>query len=195
MQLIENRLYHFYNQGNNHMNIFFNRGNYLYFLQKFQKYVFPYCKVLAYCLMPNHFHFLLYITNDSTKEKKVGGISMAVLIDGFRLLLSTYAQGINEQEKRSGSLFRQKTKAKILNDVNMDYSTICFHYIHQNPYHKGLVKKMEDWEFSSFRDYMGIRDKSLCEKVLAFELLDISKEDFYEHSYHVIAQEKIDLLY
>ena len=194
MALIENSLHHFYNQGNNQEKIFFKRENQLFFLQKFRKYVYPYCKVIAYCLMANHFHFLLQTTPESVKEKRVGSLTSTNLSDGFRQLLSSYAQAINRQENRSGSLFRHKTKAKLLENDDENYPFICFHYIHQNPLSAGLVTKLEDWEFSSFSDYADIRNGSLCDKDLAFELLDLSKENFYEESYQVIAPEKIEKL-
>ncbi len=57
-----------------------------------------------------------------------------------------------------------------------------------------MVTKLEDWEFSSFRDYMGIRNGKLCDQDLAFELLGLSKDRFYEESYQVIAPEKIGKL-
>lgn len=117
------------------------------------------------------------------------------LKDGFRQLLSSYAQAINQQEGRSGSLFRQKTKAKLQENTDERYPFSCFHYIHQNPLHAKLVGKMEDWEFSSFRDYVGIRKGSLCDQELAFELLDKSKKGFYQQSYQVIVSKKIDKLY
>lgn len=195
MSLIENELYHFYNQGNNREQVFFNRENKLYFLQKFRKCVAPNCKVLAYCLMPNHFHFLLYTLKESVREKKVGRLMVPALKDGFRQLLSSYTQAINQQEGRSGSLFRQKTKAKLLENSDKRYPFSCFHYIHQNPLRAKLVGKMEEWEFSSFRDYMGIRKGSLCDQEFAFELLGISKKGFYQESYQVISSERIDKLY
>jgi putative transposase len=194
MHLIENELYHFYNQGNNRSPIFFNRENYIYFLLKFKLYVLPFSKVLAYSLMPNHFHFLMYTIAESVSLRKVGNISIPELNNGFRQLLSTYAQAINKQESRSGSLFRQKTKAKLLQG-DENYPFMCFNYIHQNSYRAGLVSRMEDWEFSSFRDYMGIRKTSICDEKLAFELLGISKETFYQQSYQVISQDKIEKLF
>ena len=194
MQLIEDQLYHIYNQGNNKSKIFFKKDNYLFFLKKFEKYILPNVKVIAYCLMPNHFHFLLYTTACSVKEKKTGGIYLTSLADGFRQLLSSYAQAINKQEGRSGSLFRQKTKAKLLDTQDRNYPFACFNYIHQNPLNAGLVDKMENWEFSSFQDYIGLRNNSICDIGLAFELLDISRETFYEQSYQVIVGEKMDFL-
>jgi putative transposase len=194
MQLIENQLYHYYSQGNNKGKIFFSRENYLFFLEHFRKFVLPFCKVLAYCLMPNHFHFIIYTTKHSVIKKKIGGLMVPSLNNGFRQLLSAYSQAINKQENRSGSLFRQRTKAKFLTNNDENYPVTCFHYVHQNPFKAGLVNKMEDWEFSSFQDYIGLREGTLCDQHLAFELLGLSKETIFEDSYKVILSEMIDRL-
>ena len=50
---------------------------------------------------------------------------------------------------------------------------------------------MEDWEFSSFRDYCGLRSGTICKKDLAFELLNLSKESFYSLSYEIISKENV----
>ena len=57
-----------------------------------------------------------------------------------------------------------------------DYPFICFHYIHQNPVKAGLVKRMEEWEMSSFRDFAGIREGTLCNEKLAYDLLDVPED-------------------
>ncbi len=119
MQIIGNQIYHIYNQGNNKQKIFYKRENYHYFLSKFKKYVVPKAEVLAYCLMPNHFHFMVNTTKDSVQNEKVGSLMVNALSNGFRKLLSTYAQAINKQENRSGSLFRQKTKAKLVVSIHL----------------------------------------------------------------------------
>lgn len=54
-----NQIYHVFNQGNNRQKIFLEHENYLFFLRKVRKYLIPYCDFLCYCLMPNHFHFLI----------------------------------------------------------------------------------------------------------------------------------------
>lgn len=195
MQLVKDRLYHYYNQGNNKEKIFFSRENYLFFLANFRKFVLPYCNVLCYCLMPNHFHFLINTTGESVNGNKIGRLIVPGLNNGFRLLLSSYTQAINKQEGRSGSLFRQKTKTKLLEDKE-GYPLVCFHYIHQNPHKAKLVDKMEDWEFSSFRDYIGMRSGTLCDQRLAHELLGFSEETLYKESYQAIPEpEKISKLF
>jgi REP element-mobilizing transposase RayT len=62
--------------------------------------VFPHCKVLAYCLMPNHFHFEVYATTQSASMKKIGNIDTSELSNGFRLLQSNYAQSFNKRQNR-----------------------------------------------------------------------------------------------
>jgi REP element-mobilizing transposase RayT len=141
--------------------------------------------------MPNHFHFLINTYEGSLIEKKVGGLTLTALNNGFRQFLSAYAQAVNKQEGRSGSLFRQKTKAKLVENEMEDYPFICFQYIHQNPLKSRLVNKMEEWEFSSFQDYLGLRKGTLCNQPLACKLLNISMENFYQESYQVISSEKI----
>ena len=120
---------------------------------------------------------------------------MPTLSNGFRLLLSSYSQAINKQEGRTGSLFRQRTKSKLLENNDAYYPIVCFNYLHQNPVKAGLVNRMEDWEFSSFRDYVGLRDDTLCDQRLAFEILGLSRETLYEDSYRMISQGKIGKLF
>ena len=110
MKFIANNLYHIYNQGNNQETIFKTRENYLRFLQKFRFLVSPNCEVLAYCLMPNHFHFLIQATEKSLDSIQLGTVASNKLSNGFSLLLSEYANEYNKMYYRSGSLFRQKTK-------------------------------------------------------------------------------------
>jgi putative transposase len=54
--------YHLYGRGNNHQQIFFERENYLFFLRQLRKYLTPQVShTIAYCLMPNHYHFMVYL--------------------------------------------------------------------------------------------------------------------------------------
>ena len=54
-------LYHVFNQGNNRQKIFFTRANYLFFLRKIDQHILPHADVLAWCLMPNHFHLMIHV--------------------------------------------------------------------------------------------------------------------------------------
>ena len=97
---------------------------------------------------------------------------MPAISNGFRLLQSSYAKGINKEQARIGNLFQQKTKAKFVGD-ELAYAITAFHYIHQNPSAAGLVNGSDIWEYSSLKDYAGLRNGTLCDKGLALQLLGI----------------------
>jgi len=142
MYFEKDRIFHIYNQGNNRQPIFFEERNYLFFLQKMQVHVRPYADFLAWCLMPNHFHWMIYvketelpisgrqenlknkkfiIKNDGIQmvEKKAGISSSTSLNQSIGTLLASYTRAINHQEGFSGSLFRKKTNAICLNDNSL----------------------------------------------------------------------------
>lgn len=173
MKFREGQIYHIYNQGNNRQKIFFNNKNYIYFLKKVRKYIYPYCDILSYCLIPNQFNFLIY-ANPITVSKNERDKNY--FSEGLRILLSSYCKGINIQENRTGSLFTQNSHIKCL-DLDTYSALACFVYILQKPQNKGLVKNPANWEFSSYKDYMELRNGTLCNKELAFNLLGFSKKN------------------
>ena len=174
MNFLSREIYHLYNRGNNKDIIFFNQNNYLFFLEKLRKHLLIHFDFLAYCLMPNHFHLLVVSKENIENEKAIRAIAV---------LLSSYSQAINKQEKRTGSIFQKKTRAKLLK-ANTEYLKVCLHYIHQNPYKAKLVDKLEDWEFSSFRDYAGLRNDSLCNIPYCYNIFGINDiNEFYDLSY------------
>jgi REP-associated tyrosine transposase len=203
MQFVDRGIYHIYNRGNNKLPIFFNGNNCLHFLKKVRKEIVPHCDILAYCLMPNHFHFLVQVRSLLAQAFKQIDIKESISQNGrisvqserhplssaIGILLSSYSQAVNKQNGTTGSLFQQKTKAKFLD--NVDLARTVFHYIHQNPVEAGLVKHMEDWHFSSFRDYAGLRKGNLCNQELAFELFGFDKRSFYEESYRAIQEKEM----
>jgi len=192
-------LYHVYNQGNNRQQTFFQEENYLFFLKKMRIFLLPHTDLLAYCLMPNHFHWLLYTKESACELLDFSKNTTQALPKRQRLshqintLLSSYTRAINIQEKRSGSLFRAHTKAKNgwVNEfeeaakrrlgtdgftfgVGNDYALQCFHYIHDNPPRAGLVAQSTDWRYSSALEYAGLRNGTLCNQALARELLGLA---------------------
>ena len=169
MHLIEGEFYHIYNRGNNKQQIFFNDDNYLFFLRKIREQLSSRVDILAYCLMPNHFHLLIRANEKSITEKtSFGKKSMQEFAYRVGIMLSSYSQAINKQNNTTGSLFQQKTKAKILAEVQnnnrISYLEECFYYIHQNPVLAGLVTDLSDWPYSSYPDYAGLRNGTLCNK-------------------------------
>ncbi len=152
----KNNHYHIYNRGINGAPIFKSEENKRYFLSLFDKYLKDKISVLAFCLMDNHYHFLVEIIAD---EKGV--------TQGFSNLFNAYAKAFNIQENRTGSLFEKHYKRKLIEDEK--YFTNLFSYIHNNP----KVNK-EHERFSSYRHYLSDSqpDSFLLNKDLAFTLFD-----------------------
>ena len=133
-----NQFYHIYNRGNNHENIFFESRNYLYFLQRLLEIFNNKIDLIAYCLMPNHYHLTVIPLNDGEIEKAMQKISTG------------YTRAINKSLNRTGHLFSGRYKSKLIPDDN--YLIHLVRYIHLNPVRAGLVDRLEDWEFSSYRE-------------------------------------------
>jgi putative transposase len=142
--------------------------------------------------MPNHFH-LIVSANEASCKLREGFAGKPITELSFRIgkLLSSYSQAINKQNKTTGSLFQQKTKAKDLTNTQIpnkqgNYLVNAMHYCHQNPWKAGLVKKIEDWRYSSFLDYAGLRNGTLCNTSLLMELTGYDLDNFYSDSYKMI---------
>ena len=65
----------------------------------------------------------------------------------------------------------------MLNEAKNDYLLNCFLYIHQNPIEAGIVDKLEDWEFSSYLDYIRKRNGTLADVKQGLELMNIDVAD------------------
>lgn len=118
MQFEQGHLYHIYNQGNNRQQIFFERENYLFFLRKMREYLLPYCNIVAYCLMPNHFHWMVEVIEPTVgvaqSDADGKNVKQRTFNDSIGVLLRSYTSAINKRQNRTGKLFREKTKAECL---------------------------------------------------------------------------------
>jgi putative transposase len=196
MQFTEGSFYHIYNRGNNKQKVFFSEANYIFFLQKVRKYIYPNCTILAWTLLPNHFHFLIQANENSTKLVKHNPVPINALTEGIRLLLSSYTKAIQKQESITGNLFQQKTKSKCVDE----YTTTVFHYIHQNAFRAKLSYKIEDWKYSSFPEYLKANSaipvsEPLCNHAIAFNLLDIETSTLLKDSYSVIRDDVLKKIF
>jgi putative transposase len=105
---------------------------------------------------------------------------------------------VNIQNETTGNIFQKKTKAKCLTDLQkpantfgiQDYSISCFHYIHQNPLQANLVTQLQHWKYSSFPDYYGYRNGTLCNKNLAMKL-SLSEADFKNQESLILDQQLV----
>ena len=156
-QFIENGYYHIYNRGVDKRPIFLRFGHYLRFQNTIRSILHTGSAtprlvynqslalknkviVLAYCLMPNHYHFLI-------KQTAQGGIS-----EFMQKLDTSYTKYINLNLHRTGHLFEYAFRAKMI-----ETDPVFLHinrYIHMNPVLAKLVDHPEEWRWSSYQEYI-----------------------------------------
>jgi putative transposase len=159
--------YHLYNHACGDKNIFIDYFDYVDFKEKYEKYFSKFFDLMAYCLMPNHFHLLIRVKeekyikeeiakdNDSkAKEKYLTGIHdlNTILEDQFRRLFSAYSMKYNNKHKTTGQLFLNRHKRILLrSDTKIKYM-LC--YIHHNPIHHKFRKNYGEWVYCSYQKYL-----------------------------------------
>ncbi len=193
MNFQEPGFYHIYNRGNNKEPIFFSDGDYNHFVSLCKNHIANRCQILAWCLMPNHFHFMVDVNDASLEPIKWGGNVMPAISNGFQLLQSNYTKRINYRETRTGSLFQQKTKSKLLETES--YALTAFWYLHQNPVKAALAKNMLEWEYSSYKEYCGLRSDGLSMVELGKTILNLSDIDFLDIPSVEFTEEEIDKIF
>lgn len=92
--------------------------------------------ILAYCLMPNHFHLAVKVST-----VPLGRVMLRIL--------TSYVNTFNNRHERTGHLFEARHKAKIC--LTDRYLLGLIRYIQMNPVRAKLVKNAEDWPWSSRR--------------------------------------------
>ena len=144
--------YHVYNRGAARSRIFASEENYRYLL----RWLFYYARefdvqLVAYCLMPNHYHVLV-------REKKGNTIPLV-----FQRLFNRYTKAFNKRTNRSGTLFQGPYRA--IHVDRTEYLAHVIRYIHLNPVLAGLVRRPEDWQFSDYRRWVSEKPGSRPELV------------------------------
>ena len=161
--------YHLYNRGNNRQAIFFQQDNYLYFLRGVKKFICPAAKIVAYCLMPTHYHMLVRVkTPKVSKTSEVSGPQTSEFSENSEVskammrLSVSYTKAINKRFARVGALFQGQFQARYIKDYG-HLLNLCV-YIHANPVKDGLVADPADWIYSNYLEWLGQRDGSLVDR-------------------------------
>lgn len=111
--------------------------------------------ITCYCLMPNHFHFLLQQIKDNGITEFMGKLS------------NSYTKYFNTKNKRVGPLLQGEFKS-----VHVETNEQLIHvsrYIHLNPLVGYKTKNLEIYQWSSYPEYIGIVNTSICEKTIILE--------------------------
>jgi putative transposase len=148
--LIEGQYFHIYNRGVNGEDLFKEKRNYYYFLEQYRFYCADVLETLAYCLLKNHFHLLVFVKENVEVVRQDGKEGMFRLNASKQLghLFNSYAQSINKACNRTGPLFESPFERKLVDDES--YLTSVIYYINSNAQHHGFVTDLRDWEFSSY---------------------------------------------
>ena len=155
MQPLEpDMIYHIYNRANGNEKLFVSDDNYRFFLQKYRQYISRVADTFSYCLMPNHFHFLIRIKDgehlrDHQGFQNLDGLGVSKLLSQqFSNFFNSYTKAFNKQQNRMGSLFMSNFKRKPVTDQTYLYKLI--HYIHYSPVAAGICEHPEQWPHSSY---------------------------------------------
>ena len=164
--IIEGQYFHIYNRGVNGEDLFKEERNYRYFLQQYKFYCSDVLETLAYCLLKNHFHLLVYVKENVEVPRKDGqGMFKMNASKQLGHFFNSYAQSINKAYQRTGPLFESPFERKWVD--NESYLMSMIYYCHRNAQHHGFVNDFREWEFSSYNEIIK-NDNSLvaAEKVI-----------------------------
>jgi putative transposase len=174
-------IYHIINRANARLPIFFKEEDYLLFEsileEAKEKY---YMRILAYCLMPNHFHLVLHSKKDGDIQKFMQWVT----------LTHTQRWHIQNGTVGSGHLYQGRYKSFIIEKDKHLLSVI--RYVERNPLRAKLVKKAENWKFSSLSKYLSQKTKLLStwpidkpENYLSFVNIPLNEKEEYNIRYSV----------
>ena len=158
------KYYHVFNRGNN---LFNKPDNYRFFLYRLDKYMSVFVDVHAFCLLPKHFHLLVYVLNREVLHLQDAKPVKDPVSHAFHRLFTNYSKAMNKQEKRHGSLLENPFKRKEVIDEN--YFTNLVFYIHANPQLHGICEDFRMYPWSSYERILSGRQSKLKKKeVLAW---------------------------
>ena len=149
--------YHIYNRGNNRENLFWEEENYEFFLRQYKKYISPLADTFAYCLLRNHFHFLIRVKPDVACEVATESLARPHRTPqastdpsrAFSNFFNSYAKSMNTIYGRTGSLFQERFRRKeIMGAVSL---RAVVRYIHINPQKHRFVTDFRRYKHSSYR--------------------------------------------
>ena len=164
----EGEFYHIYNRSIDKKLMFKNEGNNLFFLKKFHFYLDDVLTVYTYCLLENHFHFLIKTSENLDNYRIANKISPAIsaheiISKQFRRFFQCYALSFNNQHDRCGTLFQ--TPFKRVRVKNNQYLVYLIYYIHSNAQKHGLTADLKQWKWSSYNEILE-NESSLHQEII-----------------------------
>lgn len=182
--------YHVYARGNNKGKIFLDGQDHEKFIGLLQRYLaaeeakdnygvsypnfYNKLELVAYCLMPNHFHMLVYQHQ------------IAAMPSFMQSLLTSYSRYFNKKYHRSGSLFESRYKASHISDDT--YLEHISRYIHLNP------RQWRNYEYSSLKYYLQQSEETWIRPKRILELFDSRNEYIHFVEDYTSHKQMLDIL-
>ena len=154
----ESGIYHIMLRGINQQQVFEDTEDYEKFLDILRD-----CKeicrfeIYAYCLMGNHLHLLIKEGTESLEQM-------------FKRICGRFVYWYNVKYRRIGHLFQDRFKSEPVDSDAYFYAVL--RYIHQNPIKAGLCKRVGDYTYSSYLEYVNVNDLVDREYVLGQMTID-----------------------
>ena len=160
LKLSHGQYYHIYNRGINSCNLFIETDNYEYFMHLYDKHITDVAETFAWVLMPNHFHFVVRIKEESeiTAVIKDQGL-MKPPHQHFSNLFNAYTKAFNKRFNRHGALFERPFKRKSVED--RQYLKQLILYVHNNPVHHGFCSHTIEYPWSSYITSISLKQTKL----------------------------------
>ena len=156
--------YHITQRGNYHHAVFLDEGDYRIYLSWMRQYALRYgVTFLAYCLMPNHVHFVLI----PSKEKALAGL--------FCTTHMRYAQYVNNKIHEQGHLWQSRFYSCVMEGHHI---LAAIRYVERNPVRAGLVIEPWEWQWSSAAFHTGLKNQTPLQLEEVYEKIDVSREQW-----------------
>lgn len=148
--LVDDAVYHVLNRGNAKQTVFFNDGDYDAFLRllRIAKERYP-VRLLAYCLMPNHFHLVVQPVHGRDLSKCM------------HWLLTSHARRHHNRRGTNGHVWQGRYKSFPIKKDN--HLLMVMRYVERNPVRAGLVASAIDWPWSAHRESIGTKRRDLLD--------------------------------
>jgi len=170
--------FHIMSQGIEKSEIFKTNKEKEKYIELMGKYLKEYnIRIIAYCIMNNHMHMLIY-TNDILEISKY-----------MKVLNSTYGTFYNKIHNRVGFVYRNRFQSQYIYDDS--YLKNCIKYIHMNPVKANIVKKESDYKYSSFNSYIYNRENSIINKK---KIKEIFQREDYISDFKQLKDEEIEIM-
>lgn len=159
--------YHVFNHARGNDALFEKPIDFKIFLELIARYIVPVADVYTYCLMPNHFHFLIRFKDVLIPESFSSKHMNDFLAHQWGNVQNTYTKKKNYRTGKRGGLFCQSINRNLINSE--EYQQMCVVYIHNNPVKHGFCIQAKDWEQSSYNTLLSEKPTSLeREEVLSW---------------------------